>query len=236
MPISYKDLSNSEVDCHMLYYEIEPYFDHLMDIRYCLDMSELSYWFEDDKLVAGFIMEDGSKDDICSFPGFKKLTNIDVISDNGREAYYQILEYLYEIYEYVRRMYDRVCKLVDTKQHNDETYRKIFAERMTRQEYENFMDGLGGAYEDLMGLIDDIIDPSYHATVIGMRRTDRKVTDEYGNTCRVYEVYLQNGTFYKELHSGEDEYINKVWGELSKTWIVRFYEYDEYTPGDRIMF
>ena len=229
MPITYDDLITSEFDCHILYGEIKTYFDHLMDIGYWFDMSELSYWFRDDKLVAGFIMEDGSKEEFCSFPRFKTLTNIDVISDNGREAYYQILEYLYKIYECVRRMYDRVCKLVDSK-HNDETYRKIFAERMTRQEYENFMDGLGGVYEDLMGVIDDVIDPSYHATVIGMRKTDREVTDEYGNTCRVYEVYLQNGTFYKELHSGEDEYIHKVWDELSKTWIVRFYEYD------RIMF
>lgn len=231
MPITYDDLITSEFDCHILYKEIKDYFDYLMYIGYDFDTSELIYWFDGDALVAGFTIENA----LCSFPRFKTLTNIDVISDNGREAYHQILEYLDEIYECVRRMYDRVCKLVDTKQHNDETYRKIFAERMTRQEYENFMGGLGGVYEDLMGVINDVFEPSYHATVIGMRKTDREVTDEHG-THRVYEVYLQNGTFYKELHSGEDEYINKVWGELSKTWIVRFYEYDEYTPGDRIMF
>ena len=220
MRITYDDLITSEFDCHILYKELKEYFDYLMYIRYRFNTSELSYWFEGDKLVAGFIMEDGSKEEFCSFPRFKTLTNIDVISDNGREAYHQILEYLYEIYECVRRMYDRVCKLVDSK-HNDETYRKIFAERMTRQEYENFMDGLGGVYEDLMGVIDDVIDPSYHATVIGMRKTDREVTDKYG-THSVYEVYLQNGTFYKELHSGEDEYIHKVWDELSKTWFFVF--------------
>lgn len=234
MSISYRDLSISEVDCHILYKELKSYFDYLMYIRYRFNTSELSYWFEGDKLVAGFI-EDGHKDELCSFPRFKTLTNIDVVSDNGREAYHQILEYLYEIYACVRRMYDRVCKLVDTKQHNDRTYRKIFAELMTRQEYENFMGGLGGLYEDLMGVIDDIFDPNYHATVIGMRKTNKEITDEHG-THEVYEVYLQNGTFYKEIHSGEKEYANKVWNELSRTWIVRFYEYDEYTPGDRIMF
>ena len=235
MPIKYEDLVNSELDCHMLYKEIKAYFDHLMDIRYRLDMSELNHWFEDDKLVCGFINEEGLKFEICSFPRFKKLTNIDIVSDDGREAYYQILEYLHRIYEYVRRMYDRVCELVDSK-HNDETYRKIFAKHMTRQRYENFMNDLGSAYEDLMGVIDDVIDPSYHATVIGMRRTDRKITDEHGYTCNVFEVYLQNGAFYKELNSGEQEYEDKVYGDFSESWIVRFYKYDEYTPGDRITF